>query len=233
MFALPFRVNTEREGSLSTGTSIARIVSPPNEPLYWAREAEREGWRALSADQVLIIVGDATETIDTLYPFYRLQEAGFEPVVAGPEERRYQMVLHEQPEGWDLSRETEGYTIEAKVAFRDVDPADYAGIFFSGGRAPEYLRYDEDLMRITRAFFQAAKPIASVCHGVEIPARAGCLEGRRIATVSKCRFDVEVCGGTFVDEACVVDGNLVSGRTYHDHGRFVGEWVRLLIEARD
>ena len=45
--------------------------------------------------QVLIIVGDATETLDTMYPYYRLQEAGFTPVVAGPEKRLYQMVLHE------------------------------------------------------------------------------------------------------------------------------------------
>ena len=62
-------------------------------------------------NQVLIIVGDATETVDTLYPFLRVQEEGFEPVVAGPQARRYQMVLHEIPSGWDITREFEGYTI--------------------------------------------------------------------------------------------------------------------------
>ena len=183
-------------------------------------------------NKVLIIVGDATETVDTLYPYYRLQEDGFEPVVAAPEKRRYPMVLHEVKPGWTITKEWEGYTIEADVAFRDVDPEEYVGIFFSGGRAPEYLRYDEDLVRLTRHFFETDKPVACVCHGVEIPAYAGCLTGRRVATVAKCRFDVEVCGGTFLDEPCVVDGNLVSGRTYHDHGRYVGEWVRMLVEAR-
>ena len=186
-------------------------------------------------DKVLIVVGDATETVDTLYPYYRLQEDGFVPVVAGPEKRRYHMVLHEIPPDWDgqVTRKFEGYTIPADIAFRDVKCEDYLGIFFSGGRAPEYLRYDADLVRITRHFFEANKPIACVCHGVEIPAYAGCVKGRRMATVSKCQFDLEVCGGTFVNEACVVDGNLVSGRTYHDHGHYIGVWIKMLNEARD
>ena len=90
--------------------------------------------------RVLIIVGDATETVDTLYPYYRLQEEGYRPVVAAPEKRRYQMVLHEVKPGWTITKEWEGYTIEAEVRFADVDPAEYLGIFFSGGRAPEYIR---------------------------------------------------------------------------------------------
>lgn len=181
--------------------------------------------------QVLIIVGDASETLDTMYPYYRLQEAGFQPVVAAPEKRRYQMVLHEVKPGWTITKEWEGYTIEADIAFADVEPEDYAGILFSGGRAPEYIRYDEDLVRITRHFFAAGKPIASVCHGVEIPAYAGCVKGRRMATVPKCQFDLEVCGGIFVNEPCVVDGNLISGRTFHDNGHYVGPWIELLVEA--
>ena len=183
------------------------------------------------AKKVLIIIGDAAETLDTMYPYYRLQEAGFEPVVAAPEKRRYQMVMHEVKPGWTITKEWEGYTLEANIAFADVNPVEYAGILFSGGRAPEYIRYDEDLVRITRHFFEVNKPIASVCHGVEIPAYAGCVEGRRMATVAKCRFDLEVRGGKFVDEPCVVDGNLVSGRTYHDNGQYVGEWIRLLDAA--
>lgn len=181
--------------------------------------------------RVLIVVGDASETVDTLYPFYRLQEAGFTPVIAAPELRTYQMVMHEVRPGWTITREWEGYQIQADVTFADVDPASYVGIFFSGGRAPEYLRYDEDLVRITRHFFDEQKPIASVCHGVEIPAYAGCVEGRRMATVPKCRHDLEVAGGVFVDEPCVIDGNLVSGRTYHDHGSYVGPWIQLLERA--
>lgn len=184
-------------------------------------------------NKVLIIVGDASETVDTLYPYYRLQEDGFQPVVAGPEKRRFQMVMHEVKPGWTITKEWEGYTIEALVAFSEVNPEEYLGIFFSGGRAPEYIRYDTDLIRITRHFFDADKPIGCVCHGVEIPAMADRVRGRRMATVPKCRFDLEVCGGIFVNEACVIDGNLVSGRTYHDHGCYIGPWIRLLIRARE
>lgn len=184
-------------------------------------------------NKVLIIVGDATETVDTLYPFYRLQEDGFEPVVAAPEKRRYQMVLHEVKPGWTITKEWEGYSIEANIAFKDIDPEEYVGIFFSGGRAPEYIRDDPDLIRITKHFFEKNKPIASVCHGVEIPARAGCVEGRKMATVPKCQFDLEVCGGIFINEPCVIDGNLVSGRTFHDHGHYMKAWMTLLIEARE
>lgn len=184
-------------------------------------------------EKVLIIIGDATETLDTMYPYYRLQEAGFEPVVAAPEKRLYQMVMHEVKPGWTITKEWEGYTLAADIAFADIVADQYAGILFSGGRAPEYIRYDEDLIRATRHFFEATKPVASVCHGVEIPAYADCVRGRRMATVPKCRFDLEVCGGIYVDAPCVIDGNLVSGRTFHDNGRYVGPWIELLVKARD
>jgi len=182
--------------------------------------------------KVLLIIGDAAETLDTLYPYYRLQEARFRPVVAAPKRQKYQLVMHEVKPGWTITKEWEGYTLDSDVAFSEIDPEEYLGIFFSGGRAPEYIRYDKDLVRITRHFFEAGKPIASICHGVEIPAYAGCVEGRRMATVPKCRFDLEVCGGIFVNEPCVVDRNLVSGRTYHDNGHFMGKWIELLMEAR-
>ena len=184
-------------------------------------------------NDVLIIVGDASETVDTLYPVLRVQEEDFVPIVAGPARRRYQMVLHEVPQGWDITREFEGYTIQADIAFKEVQPEDYVGIFFSGGRAPEYIRDDPDLIRITRYFFERDKPVGCVCHGVEIPCRAGVVQGRRMATVRKCRFDLEVCGGIFVDEPCVIDGNLVSGRTWHDHGKYAKHWMELLIAERE
>jgi protease I len=185
------------------------------------------------AAKVLVVIGDATETLDMMYPYYRLIEAGFRPVIAAPEKRRYQMVLHEVKPGWTITKEWEGYMVEADIAFRDVKPTAYVGVFYPGGRAPEYIRYDEDLVRITRHFFEEEKPIACVCHGVEIPAYAGCVVGRRMTTVPKCRFDLEVCGGLFVDEPCVIDGNLVSGRTYHDSGHYVGPWIDLLLKARE
>ena len=180
--------------------------------------------------KALIVIGDATETVDTLYPYYRLQEAGIEPVVIAPEKRLYQMVMHEVRPGWTITREWEGYQLAADLAFSEVIPEHYLGILFSGGRAPEYIREDPDLIQLTQWFFEQNKPIASVCHGVEIPARANCVKGRRMATVAKCQFDLEICGGIYVNEACVIDRNLVSGRTFHDNGHYVGPWIKMLEE---
>jgi protease I len=143
------------------------------------------------------------------------------------------MVMHEVKPGWTITKEWEGYTIDVDVPFAEVKEQEYLGIMFSGGRAPEYIRYDADLVRMTKYFFAANKPVASVCHGVEIPAYADCVRGRRMATVAKCKFDLEVCGGIYVDAPCVVDGNLVSGRTYRDNGHYLGPWIRMLEAARD
>jgi protease I len=180
--------------------------------------------------KVLIVIGDAAEAMDTLYPVYRVQEDGFEAVVAGPEARVYPLVMHEIPPGWDITREQPSYHLAATAAFRDVRVEDYAGMFLTGGRAPEYLRYDQDLMRIVRQFFQEEKPVAVVCHGAEIVATAGVISGKRMATIPKCRFDIEVCGATFVDEGCVRAGNMVSGRGWFDQHLYMREFMRMLKE---
>ena len=96
---------------------------------------------------------------------------------------------------------------------------------------PEYIRYDAHLMAITRHFFDKQKPVASVCHGVEIIAAADVIRGKRVATVAKCAMDVTFSGGTFVNEGCVRDGNLVSGRTWHDNHLFMREFMLMLAEA--
>ena len=87
--------------------------------------------------KVLLIIGDAAEVLDTMYAYFRLPEDGFEVVVAAPEKRLYHLVMHEQPPGWDITRERPGYHLPSDIAFRDVHPDEYAGLFCSGGRAPE------------------------------------------------------------------------------------------------
>src|SRR3954471_21112369 len=117
--------------------------------------------------KILLVIGDAAEVLDTFYPLHRLREDGHEVLVAAPEKRLYHLVLHEIPPGWDITRESPGYHLASDIAFRDVDPDEYAGLFLTGGRAPEYLRYDEHLIRIVRRFFELNRPVAVVCHGAE------------------------------------------------------------------
>lgn len=181
-------------------------------------------------NKILFPIGDATETVDMLYPYLRVQEDGFSPVVAAPEKRRVNMVLHEIKPGWSVTREYEGYTIEADITFDQIDPTEYVGLMLAGGRAPEYIRYDEHLVRAVRYFFEHDLPVGSVCHGVEIPAYAGVVKGRRMTTVPKCRFDLEACGGIYVEEPCVIDRNLVSWPAWHTYGdaRGMAAFIQLL-----
>lgn len=178
--------------------------------------------------KVLLVIGDATEVLDTMYPFFRLPEDGYEVVVAAPEKRMYHMVLHERPLGWDITEEKPGYHLHSDIAFKDIKPEEYAGLFISGGRAPEYLRYDQHLLEITRYFFRHNKPIASVCHGIEIVAAADCIRGRTVTTVAKCALDATFAGAKYVDQPCVVDGNLVTARIWQDNTVLLKEFLKVL-----
>jgi protease I len=183
--------------------------------------------------KVLLVIGEAAEVTDTLYPYYRLQEEGYEVLIAAPEKRVYHLVQHDLTPGWDITEETKGYLWKADIAFRDIREEEYLGLVLSGGRAPEYIRYDEDLMRITKHFAHTGKPIACVCHGIEILARADVIRGKKVTTVAKCRFDAEVCGATYLNQPVVVDGNIVTARTFHDSAPWMREYVKLLNAARD
>lgn len=183
-------------------------------------------------DKVLLVIGDAAEVFDTLYPLYRIREDGYQVLVAAPQKRIYHLVMHDTQPDWDITVESPGYRLAADIAFRDIRPEEYLGLVISGGRAPEYLRYDEDLIRIVRYFFDKNLPVASVCHGIEIVATADVIRGKTVTTVPKCRFDAEVCGATYVNQEVVVSGNLVTARTWHDNHVFMREFMKLLNRKR-
>jgi protease I len=179
--------------------------------------------------KVLMPIGDAAEVLDTLYAYYRIREE-HQAVVAGPERRIYPLVMHEIPPGWDITRESAGYHLASEIAFSEVVPEEYTGLFLTGGRAPEYLRYDQDLLRIVHHFFDTGKPVCVVCHGVEILAAARVIQGKRMATVAKCQLDIELCGAVFVNEGCVRTGNMVSGRTWNDQHLYMPEFMRMVAQ---
>ncbi len=183
---------------------------------------------------ILMPIGDGTEALDTFYAYYRLPEDGFNVVVAGPEARLYHTVLHEIPPNpdvpWDITQERPGYHLQAQAAFADLDDKEFAGMFVSGGRAPEYLRYDADLLRVTKAIADAGKPIACLCHGIEILSAADCIRGKRVTTVPKCALDAEQGGAVYTGQPYVVDGRLVTGRGYQDNTEVLREFIRQLLE---
>ena len=186
--------------------------------------------------KIFMPLGDATEAMDTFYPYFRLQEDGYEVVVAGPEARLYHTVIHEIPPDssipWDITQERPGYFIKASLAFRDAKGSDFAGAFISGGRAPEYIRYDKDLLRVMREIHEAGKPIACVCHGIEILTAAGIIQGRTVTTVPKCKLDAEQGGATYVDKEVVLDGHFITSRYWMDNAHLLREFLKKLRAAR-
>jgi protease I len=176
--------------------------------------------------KVLLVIGDGAEVIDTMVPLYRLAE-DFEVVKAAPACRAYHLVQHHHDPGWDITIETPGYTLDSDIAFRDVNPDEYLGLVLPGGRAPEFLRYDEDLLRITKHFFKQNKPVASICHGIEILAAADVIRGRRVTTIPRCRLDAEFSGAIYVAEGLVIDGNLYCCRFKKE----CAPWMKAFVAA--
>ena len=171
--------------------------------------------------KILIITGDAGESFEILYASHRLQEAGYEPVIAAPAVKRMNLVIHDFEPGWDTYVERKGYLVEADISFDDVDPDDYQAVLFPGGRAPEYLRNDLRVINIAKEFYNSNKYVFAICHGVQILVTAGLVNNKKIACYEHVKFEVESCGGIYItpDEA-VKDGKIVTGKTWQSHPEF-------------
>jgi protease I len=180
--------------------------------------------------KVLILTGDAGESLEVLYPYQRLREEGYEVDVAAPTKKRIQLVVHDFVDGFDTYTEKPGYTWPADLAFADVDPSEYAALVVPGGRAPEYIRNDPDFQRLVRHFFDEDRPVAQLCHAPQALAAAGVLKGRRTAAYPALAPDVEAAGAEFVDSEAVVDGQMVSARAWPDHSAWMREFMGLLRE---
>jgi protease I len=180
--------------------------------------------------KVLILTGDAAESLEVMYPYQRLLEEGYEVHIAAPSKKKLQFVVHDFVEGFDTYTEKLGYTWDADLAFSDVNPSDYIALVVPGGRAPEYIRNDSDVQRVIRHFFSDDKPVAQLCHAGLALATAGVLSGRRTAAYPALEPDIKAAGAEFVDGAGVVDGVMVSARAWPDHPSWMREFIRILRE---
>jgi protease I len=180
--------------------------------------------------KVLMLTGDAAESLEVMYPYQRLLEEGYEVDIAAPSKKKLQFVVHDFVDGFDTYTEKPGYTWPADLAFSDVEPADYVALVIPGGRAPEYIRNDPDVQRIVKHFFSESKPVAQICHAPLVLAASGVLAGRRSAAYPALEPDVVGQGAEFVDGAGVVDGNMVSARAWPDHPQWMREFIRLLAQ---
>jgi len=179
--------------------------------------------------RVLIATGEFGESLEVYYCIFRLREEGIQPVVAAPRRKLLQLVVHDFEPGYDAYTEKLGYRAQADIAYSEVDPEEYDGLIIPGGRAPEEIRADADLLRITRHFLDSnAKPLAALCHGVMLLYTAGEVKGRDLTCYAGIRADVERAGGRYHDREVVVSGNIVTSRGWQDLHAFVGEFLKLL-----
>ncbi|MGW6917489.1 DJ-1/PfpI family protein [Kitasatospora sp. NPDC054939] len=182
------------------------------------------------APKILLVTGDAAESLEVFYPYQRLREEGYQVDIAAPSVKRLQFVVHDFVDGYDTYTEKPGYTWPADIALADVDPAEYVALVIPGGRAPEYLRNNPDVQRIVKHFFADQKPVAQICHGPLITAAVGVLSGLRSAAYPALEPDVQAAGATFVDGEAVVDGVVVSARAWPDHPGWLRAFVEILRE---
>ena len=173
--------------------------------------------------RILIITGDGGESYETWFAVQRFQEAGYDAVVAAPSKRRLHLVMHDFEPGWDTYKESPGYAIESDLTFKEVVVAEYDAVVCIGGRAPEYLRNDKQLLDILREFDARGKWIFSICHGIQLVAAAGLAKGKRFTCYEHVKLEVEACGGHYVATDAVRDGRLVSCPTWREQPAFYRE----------
>jgi protease I len=172
------------------------------------------------AKKILIVTDDAGESFEILYAQHRFREAGYQPVIAATEKKLLHGVIHDFEPGWTTYIEKAGYWIQADIAIGRAKEKDYEAILLIGGRAPEFLRHDQKLIRLIQQFHRSGKWIFSICHGIQILLAAGIGNGMRLTCYKNVRLELEHCGGTWIDRQSVVDRNIVTAQTWQSHPEF-------------
>jgi len=134
-------------------------------------------------------------------------------------------------EGDQTYSEKRGHNFTLTADFATVKEGDYVGLVIPGGRAPEYLRLNENVLEIVRAFAKAGKPIAAICHGAQLLSAAGVLSGRECSAYPACAPEVKAAGGTYVAvemDAAHVQGNLVTAPAWPAHPAWLAKFVEKL-----
>lgn len=177
--------------------------------------------------QILIVTGDAGESYEALYAVHRFAEARIATRIAAPSVRRLHLVMHDFEPGWDTYVERPGYGLASEIALRDVNPDDYSAVLILGGRAPEYLRHNADLVATVQSMARSNKWIFALCHGIQVLLAAGLVPGRQVTCYEHVRFEVEQAGGTWCQPEAVRDGKIITGQTWGSHPDF----YRLVMDA--
>ncbi|WP_196158747.1 DJ-1/PfpI family protein [Reinekea sp. G2M2-21] len=183
--------------------------------------------------KILMITGDYTEDYETMVPFQTLLAVGHQVDAVCPDKISGDTVataIHDF-EGEQTYSEKRGHNFALNATFADVNAADYDALVIPGGRAPEYLRLNKAVLNMVQHFFVTNKPVAAICHGAQLLAAAGVLEGKTCSAYPACQPEVEAAGGTFAAievTAAVTDGNLVTAPAWPAHPQWLAQFMALL-----
>ena len=185
------------------------------------------------AARILMLVGDFVEDYEVMVPFQALQMVGHTVHAVCPGKRSGESVrtaIHDF-EGDQTYSEKRGHNFALNATFDEVKESSYDALVIPGGRAPEYIRLNPRVLEIVKHFATRRKPLAAICHGAQVLAAAGVVEGRSCSAYPACGPDVTRAGGKYVElpvDQAITDGNLVTAPAWPAHPAWLAQFLKVL-----
>src|SRR5690625_1448475 len=183
--------------------------------------------------KILMFAGDFVEDYELMVPYQALLSVGCEVDVICPGKKKGDKIataIHDFTE-FQTYLEYRGHNFEINKDFDSVNPEDYDGLYVTGGRAPEYIRLDKKILAYTRHFFEADKPVAAICHGIQILTAAGVVKGRRLTAYPAVGPEAVIAGADYQEvppTQAVTEGNLTTAPAWPGHPAILNAFYELL-----
>lgn len=187
----------------------------------------------MSNKKILMLAGDFVEDYEIMVPFQALLSVGCQVDVICPGKKKGDKIataIHDFTE-FQTYLEYRGHNFEINKDFETVNVSEYDGLYITGGRAPEYIRLEPRILEFTRHFFETDKPVAAICHGIQILTAAGVINGRTLTAYAAVGPEVTLAGGNYKNvppTESVIDGNLVTSPAWPGHPAILKDFYKLL-----
>jgi protease I len=187
----------------------------------------------MATQKILMLVGDFVEDYEVMVPFQALQMVGHTVHAVCPGKKAGDFVrtaVHDF-EGDQTYSEKPGHNFTLNASFEEIDVQNYDALVIPGGRAPEYIRLNPEVIEMVQHFGAADKPIAAICHGAQLLAAAGVVKGKSCTAYPAVGPDLAGAGGEYVDipvDKAHVDGNLVTAPAWPAHPEWLAAFLKVL-----